>query len=475
MTGFVDNKRLWGNLGNRIAPSAAKIDTGWVAGEQPPHEWENSERYTSQRLLNHCINRDGMNGPKPGRLTGPELCTQAVSGIARWNNQNDNRWSTGSDEIKDACLAWNYERDMPMLVYADNDDITAGQIRTIDAWDYKDNLLSQVRPIQTAYTPASYSDNFLVAASATKLYVWYRHSFNTEIARYDLVNWTGIPEAEYRTGQTTYTEMILFDMFSGDNLMLFKGKGSTVDVLRKIRGADFSTDIVGNGNLDVGGGYSTIDAGITHRDADGLVWFMSHVSGSSHHLNCARAFDLGVPTSPSSPLSANFYDGTWGNLVSTGESVLCTGYAADVLGTNQIIKKWSNNQNAVSDMHEIMNCNQDSSILVGFDGLNVYVLYEVSSDLIYNGSPTNRHWAWTRFNSQEFAKDTDLTTEADRLRFPAPNLYGDDEANTTRSNQWAKMFFDGNNMWVVQRNEPSPNYIIRIPAIGHRQCNVSHG
>jgi len=467
MTGFIENKQLWGNLGNRIAPSVAKVDTGWVAGEQPPHEWENSERYQSQRRLNHCIDMHGINGVKPGRATGPEYISGALWENT-WLTESDNRWLMG-ERVDDACLAWNYERDMPMLVYVRDSDIVNNQIRCIDAWDFKDNHLSYAKDIQTAYVPTGSQDT-KVCASRTKLYVHYRHSFNTEVARYDLVNWTGVPEAEWRSGQTTYTEMIMLDLLgTDDTLLLFKGGGSTVDILKTIEGFDFTNEQVGNGNLDVGGGYSTIDAGVTPRDADGKIWFMSHVSGSSHHLNSAFAYNLGDPGV--GPFTASIYDGEWGNICSTGESTLVTGHFSNVLGSNQIIGKYSVGQNGVSEMHEIMNCNQDSSILVGFDGLNVYVLYDVASNLIYNGGPTERHWSWTRFNAREFARYTDMTAEADRLRYPSTNLYGDRQT-TARLNQHAKMFFDGVNMWVVQKEGPLYTYIYRIPGIRQRVCHV---
>lgn len=469
MTGFVDDKQLWANLGNRVSPSVGKIDLGWVAGEQPPHEWENSERFQSQTRLNHCINLLGINGTKPGSLNGPRMCTDTLQDASSLT-EADNSWTMG-EPVHDACLAWNYEKNMPMLVIIRGVDITANRVMCIDAWEYNSPQSAYYRDIQTAYTTEDYQDA-KVCASPTKLYVHYRHSIGTQVARYNLINWTGIPEDEYATGQTTFTEMRLSNFVGDDELLFFKGGGAVTDVLKTLHGLDFTGELNGNGNLNTGGGYSTIDAGVTPIDFDGKIWFASHSTGGSYQLNSAHAYNLG--DTGLGPYALDFYEDTWGNIVSTGESTLIGGYASDIMGSNQIVKKWSVGQTVMSAMHEIRNCNQESSIILGFDGVNVYCLYEVDYGLLYNGGTNNRHWSWTRFNAREFAKNTNLTTENDRQRFPSTNLYGD-VTNALRSEQWAKMFFDGVNMWIVHKDDSLSTRIFRVSGIRQRQCNVGQG
>lgn len=44
--------RAWANAGTRIKPSDGKIDQGWLAGEQPPVEYENERMYSRDTLVN---------------------------------------------------------------------------------------------------------------------------------------------------------------------------------------------------------------------------------------------------------------------------------------------------------------------------------------------------------------------------------------------------------------------------------------
>lgn len=47
--------RAWANAGTRIKPSDGKIDQGWLAGEQPPVEYENERMYSRDTLINQII------------------------------------------------------------------------------------------------------------------------------------------------------------------------------------------------------------------------------------------------------------------------------------------------------------------------------------------------------------------------------------------------------------------------------------
>lgn len=47
--------RAWANAGTRIKPSDGKIDQGWLAGEQPPVEYENERMYSRDTLVNQII------------------------------------------------------------------------------------------------------------------------------------------------------------------------------------------------------------------------------------------------------------------------------------------------------------------------------------------------------------------------------------------------------------------------------------
>lgn len=47
--------RPWADTGTKIKPADAKIDAGWVPGEQPPAEWENERMNTRDETVNTVI------------------------------------------------------------------------------------------------------------------------------------------------------------------------------------------------------------------------------------------------------------------------------------------------------------------------------------------------------------------------------------------------------------------------------------
>jgi hypothetical protein len=49
--------RTWANDGTVVVPSNAKIDEGWLRGEQPPHEWMNYIHNVLGQKINHALSR----------------------------------------------------------------------------------------------------------------------------------------------------------------------------------------------------------------------------------------------------------------------------------------------------------------------------------------------------------------------------------------------------------------------------------
>jgi hypothetical protein len=49
--------RTWANDGTVVVPSNAKIDEGWLRGEQPPHEWMNYIHNILGQKINHALSR----------------------------------------------------------------------------------------------------------------------------------------------------------------------------------------------------------------------------------------------------------------------------------------------------------------------------------------------------------------------------------------------------------------------------------
>ena len=49
--------RTWANNGTVVVPANAKIDEGWLRGEQPPHEWMNYIHNVLGQKVNHALSR----------------------------------------------------------------------------------------------------------------------------------------------------------------------------------------------------------------------------------------------------------------------------------------------------------------------------------------------------------------------------------------------------------------------------------
>ena len=49
--------RTWANDGTVVVPANAKIDEGWLRGEQPPHEWMNYIHNSLGQKVNHALSR----------------------------------------------------------------------------------------------------------------------------------------------------------------------------------------------------------------------------------------------------------------------------------------------------------------------------------------------------------------------------------------------------------------------------------
>lgn len=115
MTTLLDRLRIWASTGTKTAPSTAKIDLGWVGGEQPPHEWENERMNTRDTQLVGCV--DAVNdSPAGGRTLHRDrnVASDILENIGLPYSA-DNYFDSGDGLINGACL---YEYDgTKMLVF----------------------------------------------------------------------------------------------------------------------------------------------------------------------------------------------------------------------------------------------------------------------------------------------------------------------------------------------------------------------
>ena len=73
--------RTWANNGTVVIPADAKIDEGWLRGEQPPHEWMNYIHNVLGQKINHALSRGAADWN-----SGTEYLAGAIV------NRNGNVW-----------------------------------------------------------------------------------------------------------------------------------------------------------------------------------------------------------------------------------------------------------------------------------------------------------------------------------------------------------------------------------------------
>jgi hypothetical protein len=120
MSTFIDRLKIWASAGTKTKPADAKIATGWIAGEQPPHEWENERMSTRDTALVAVV--DAVNDtPAGGRsLFKDRNIAPGIPENAGLMFSADNRYAVDPAEVieatmNDACL-YEYEG-VKMLVF----------------------------------------------------------------------------------------------------------------------------------------------------------------------------------------------------------------------------------------------------------------------------------------------------------------------------------------------------------------------
>lgn len=81
--------RTWANDGAVVVPADAKIDEGWLRGEQPPHEWMNYIHNVLGQKVNHALSRGAAdwNGGTE-YLAGATVNRNGVTWLALTTNEN---------------------------------------------------------------------------------------------------------------------------------------------------------------------------------------------------------------------------------------------------------------------------------------------------------------------------------------------------------------------------------------------------
>ena len=103
--------RTWANDGTVVVPADAKIDEGWLRGEQPPHEWMNYIHNVLGQKINHMLSRgvpDWNNSTEfnPGAVVNhdDDLWLALVTNDNSEPSAANSDWARIVDQSKDATI-----------------------------------------------------------------------------------------------------------------------------------------------------------------------------------------------------------------------------------------------------------------------------------------------------------------------------------------------------------------------------------
>lgn len=115
--------RTWANNGTVVVPASAKIDEGWLRGEQPPHEWMNYIHNVLGQKVNHALSRGAAdwNGGTE-YLAGATVNRNGVTWLALATNTNS--------EPSDGNTNWAalYSRDNILGTVSESSGVPTGAV-----------------------------------------------------------------------------------------------------------------------------------------------------------------------------------------------------------------------------------------------------------------------------------------------------------------------------------------------------------
>ena len=107
----IEKIRPWASSGTKTKPADVKIDTGWIGGQQPEHEYENERMNTRDTKLNQVIDQVNRGSSGAEKLFN-NLAAGAIKDIA-FPHSDGNQVDFGNGFERGACL---YDYDGTKLV-----------------------------------------------------------------------------------------------------------------------------------------------------------------------------------------------------------------------------------------------------------------------------------------------------------------------------------------------------------------------
>ena len=109
--GTIEKIKPWASTGSKVKPADVKIESGWIGGEQPAHEYENERMNTRDNIMNKMV--DAVNrGSSGAEKLFNNLAAGAIKDIG-FPFSDGNQSDTGNGWDRGACL---YDHDGVKMV-----------------------------------------------------------------------------------------------------------------------------------------------------------------------------------------------------------------------------------------------------------------------------------------------------------------------------------------------------------------------
>jgi len=186
---MVEKIDVWGATGDVTEPSSVKRDSGWVAAEQPRHDWFNWVDNAQSNKINEILD-EGFNMHYPAAA---DVKSMLMTGLwdESWGITEDtlNIIDSGATPAFADMGVWFNSDDEPNIVILD------ATLNKIEVWDARARTLSDTSPdlATTDYLPAGTYIASSMAIDAANAYVIFRETTANPdeyfIQAYDIASW----------------------------------------------------------------------------------------------------------------------------------------------------------------------------------------------------------------------------------------------------------------------------------------------
>ena len=410
----------------------------------------------AEAILTNCF---GQTRPRNGTI--PALC----SGIHLSENaHNPNRsphMSADLSRVYDACIAWDYSKNRPIILTVDNAD----QLRSIECWDY-DTDPTQSSAWSVTF-PATVDSLHAVACDGDYVYIaWMEASGgNLQVSKFDLYPWTGTALWTADTGYDSafapdpkLTRLIVAN--SSDIGMIFGDSGA--NTVWKVAAIAKSSGVI-----QIGTGNSTSDVRLLDYQfkitSIGTTMFWAGYSNSGTAMYMCSA-DLSDPTGSTYTLKTRSQSSVVSDIMAIDPNTIVMCNAVDgSIGADMTMFAFLLADDEFGFYGGWVNptpwqASGDYETLLGFDGMNVWGLHNTLSAQ----ATTSSGLALRLMSAARFGRKADNTNDLNASLVALDNL-----ASAGNQGPQGKFLFDGRDMWVYF-NGVTETYFWRILSIGSR-------